>query len=76
MGILDAQDRRVALLAEGVDRNLLAMMVMVPSLVALLAEGVDRNFPRPRPRRVDVTVALLAEGVDRNTVSKASATST
>ena len=43
MGILDAQDRRVALLAEGVDRNLLAMMVMVPSLVALLAEGVDRN---------------------------------
>ena len=37
----------VALLAEGVDRNLLAMMVMVPSLVALLAEGVDRNRISP-----------------------------
>ena len=53
MGILDAQDRRVALLAEGVDRNLLAMMVMVPSLVALLAEGVDRNRLKAVVLRID-----------------------
>ena len=35
----------VALLAEGVDRNRLAMIVALPaSTVALLAEGVDRNI--------------------------------
>ena len=58
--------RYVALLAEGVDRNILAavMSTLVP-LVALLAEGVDRN------QNLTVIpghylVALLAEGVDRN----------
>ena len=33
----------VALLAEGVDRNMEAVMPAGASLVALLAEGVDRN---------------------------------
>ena len=33
----------VALLAEGVDRNLLAKGALTPLIVALLAEGVDRN---------------------------------
>ena len=34
----------VALLAEGVDRNLLMKTLSSVSLVALLAEGVDRNI--------------------------------
>ena len=34
---------RVALLAEGVDRNLEAVRRIAPFGVALLAEGVDRN---------------------------------
>ena len=34
----------VALLAEGVDRNLIGLdVVLDPANVALLAEGVDRN---------------------------------
>ena len=33
----------VALLAEGVDRNILRSFDNTKSLVALLAEGVDRN---------------------------------
>ena len=33
----------VALLAEGVDRNLFQLGVLYPLVVALLAEGVDRN---------------------------------
>ena len=58
--------KSVALLAEGVDRNISAAMTIDREIsVALLAEGVDRN-------RTDLTfalirvVALLAEGVDRN----------
>ena len=36
--------RAVALLAEGVDRNLIGLdVVLDPANVALLAEGVDRN---------------------------------
>ena len=35
---------KVALLAEGVDRNLRACMSPRFPCVALLAEGVDRNF--------------------------------
>ena len=35
---------RVALLAEGVDRNLSAAREEVGMCVALLAEGVDRNI--------------------------------
>ena len=35
--------RKVALLAEGVDRNWAAMNMMYSDYVALLAEGVDRN---------------------------------
>ena len=57
----------VALLAEGVDRNVttLSPMVLI-ALVALLAEGVDRNL-LPLTEGADVgLVALLAEGVDRN----------
>ena len=34
----------VALLAEGVDRNILLHRCFRPPFVALLAEGVDRNF--------------------------------
>ena len=57
----------VALLAEGVDRNKLEIVV-APTLplVALLAEGVDRNSIRYNEVGGFFTVALLAEGVDRN----------
>ena len=56
----------VALLAEGVDRN-----VEIPDeieseiYVALLAEGVDRNVLSDAVQAY-IGVALLAEGVDRN----------
>ena len=55
----------VALLAEGVDRNIQFFILFTAFSVALLAEGVDRNHDYftsclPYP------VALLAEGVDRN----------
>ena len=57
---------RVALLAEGVDRNMLGSPFFGPALpVALLAEGVDRNSRRPSGLMY-ASVALLAEGVDRN----------
>ena len=57
---------RVALLAEGVDRNIRVHVQLLLSDVALLAEGVDRNpFGRLCPL-YRVIVALLAEGVDRN----------
>ena len=55
----------VALLAEGVDRNVPAAAVDVLIDVALLAEGVDRNIYGDR-LDIAVPVALLAEGVDRN----------
>ncbi len=35
--------RPVALLAEGVDRNKIKIMLIAHNAVALLAEGVDRN---------------------------------
>ena len=57
----------VALLAEGVDRNLIPEVYLDEVIeVALLAEGVDRNRTM---RGMDPAryVALLAEGVDRNT---------
>ena len=58
----------VALLAEGVDRNLFHSAVLYPlAIVALLAEGVDRNrFRSADSRGAALVVALLAEGVDRN----------
>ena len=55
----------VALLAEGVDRNLDAALSPGDRRVALLAEGVDRNSEEP-PVCTVIVVALLAEGVDRN----------
>ena len=55
----------VALLAEGVDRNLAGNISAKKYVVALLAEGVDRNLPNMSSRSAMV-VALLAEGVDRN----------
>ena len=57
---------KVALLAEGVDRNTASSRACVSSChVALLAEGVDRNLMSvAHPFRL--LVALLAEGVDRN----------
>ena len=60
--------RTVALLAEGVDRNVLTgWRDLRTRWVALLAEGVDRNnsYSVTRP---STAVALLAEGVDRNTL--------
>ena len=68
--VIDNTSVRVALLAEGVDRNLASVAVTVRAWsVALLAEGVDRNtqevYEACRAR-----VALLAEGVDRNIVLK------
>ena len=58
----------VALLAEGVDRNITLTYDddHVPG-VALLAEGVDRNR-RKHGCTIKQCVALLAEGVDRNSV--------
>ena len=59
----------VALLAEGVDRNVQDVEKQVASRVALLAEGVDRNIQIDRALAVAEEVALLAEGVDRNSFS-------
>ncbi len=57
----------VALLAEGVDRNVsIAAVVLDDWLVALLAEGVDRNRYVWHIVASGCLVALLAEGVDRN----------
>ena len=57
---------RVALLAEGVDRNFdSGAGTYSYSVVALLAEGVDRNIV-PLEQVIYCRVALLAEGVDRN----------
>ena len=55
----------VALLAEGVDRNIQGPDTEEVLLVALLAEGVDRNSTNWTLTGPS-TVALLAEGVDRN----------
>ena len=57
---------KVALLAEGVDRNRFAPRVVVVLAVALLAEGVDRNNNIRKILAMLDKVALLAEGVDRN----------
>ena len=58
---------RVALLAEGVDRNILPQLLITANWVALLAEGVDRNTQLPQAEKyLARMVALLAEGVDRN----------
>ena len=57
----------VALLAEGVDRNLAEWASPMLGRVALLAEGVDRNVIDLR-HVGQFVVALLAEGVDRNRV--------
>ena len=55
----------VALLAEGVDRNLASSGMNDVDEVALLAEGVDRN-QNIKAVCLLSHVALLAEGVDRN----------
>ena len=55
----------VALLAEGVDRNLTLSLLLTAAGVALLAEGVDRNSELEL-RMYILIVALLAEGVDSN----------
>ena len=56
----------VALLAEGVDRNISRSANAARFVgVALLAEGVDRNYLE-WVRKCRSRVALLAEGVDRN----------
>ena len=57
----------VALLAEGVDRNIETIRRHGRFVVvALLAEGVDRNACFPELGDPPSWVALLAEGVDRN----------
>ena len=57
---------RVALLAEGVDRNDYFTGCLPAPQVALLAEGVDRNTSIVLTFAWKVSVSLLAEGVDRN----------
>ena len=60
----------VALLAEGVDRNVRRSSVQSKSeRVALLAEGVDRNDDISVEQAEKIYVALLAEGVDRNSIA-------
>ena len=59
-------DPAVALLAEGVDRNIGGLVNWPSEEVALLAEGVDRNRSWTEEHRQLLDVALLAEGVDRN----------
>ena len=61
----------VALLAEGVDRNIGLDNQRLRLKVALLAEGVDRNIPNGVITKITKAVALLAEGVDRNGLSGA-----
>ena len=61
---------RVALLAEGVDRNDNPGFPQRLDVVALLAEGVDRNGAEVQLSLADRDVALLAEGVDRNGLGK------
>ena len=56
----------VALLTEGVDRNIKTLLPAPVWPVALLAEGVDRNDVLHVGRIHGGLVALLAEGVDRN----------
>ena len=57
----------VALLAEGVDRNIQGAAIdCTGGRVALLAEGVDRNLFQMSINIGGDLVALLAEGVDRN----------
>ena len=58
-------EKIVALLAEGVDRNTRNQSCTSWLHVALLAEGVDRN-DKAALESVLLEVALLAEGVDRN----------
>ena len=58
----------VALLAEGVDRNVSEDITIAQGVgVALLAEGVDRNLV-VEGFHAHSDVALLAEGVDRNPI--------
>ena len=69
-------ESRVALLAEGVDRNLFRRWLYSSAAVALLAEGVDRNNIKTVDLPVTKGVALLAEGVDRNTMTAIGITGT
>ena len=62
----DVAGRWVALLAEGVDRNVNVLDPKKHKKVALLAEGVDRNWANASTLGRAYSVALLAEGVDRN----------
>ena len=56
----------VALLAEGVGRNLAGVLGRCENVVALLAEGVGRNISGLGRLNEQGEVALLAEGVGRN----------
>ena len=68
--------RRVALLAEGVDRNHKYMSPFNPAEVALLAEGVDRNYGAtaekptlnrsPSSRRAWIEMRLVMVNESRN----------
>ena len=44
----------VALLAEGVDRNVCYLVLVLRLVVALLAEGVDRNIIKAREKEIRV----------------------
>ena len=57
---------QVALLAEGVGRNIGHLGYHRFGVVALLAEGVGRNITILSLTAISASVALLAEGVGRN----------
>ena len=75
VGPASATPSRVALLAEGVDRNSVKLTDKTYTFVALLAEGVDRNSPSLTLQVQGNVVALLAEGVDRNSSRSTTLTS-
>ena len=67
---MDSKPHEVALLAEGVDRNIVPLEQVIYCRVALLAEGVDRNhhvdidakqlIESPSSRRAWIEIMLMA----------------
>ena len=54
---LPGRKRKVALLAEGVDRNIKNKPAIPKAVVALLAEGVDRN---PKKERLGLAQRMMS----------------
>ena len=61
---------RVALLAEGVDRNIYTPGEKTGMVLSPSSRRAWIEIPRRRPKESSQPVALLAEGVDRNTHSE------